>query len=269
MTFHGSTVALDHMPPSDRWPHGTRARYVGGRCRCDACRLANNEYAKAREAAKRRGEHNGLVPAERVLAKLEELRQRGVGVRAIVEATGLSRSVLQGLRNGRRGHLRAQSYAKLCAIDVDAARLGGALVPAGPTHELLRRLVSLGYTRAELAERLGRLSPALQFKDKHITARSARAVAALYVELKRERAHDRAFCADCGHAHTPENRQRLIARMARELSPEEIREAWPCFYGITPGHSSGMRVLMRDLAEIRDRVATGRPAGAGRGRGVG
>lgn len=50
------------LPPAERYPHGKRARYVAG-CRCDECRKANREYAKARERKQNKGEWNGLVPA--------------------------------------------------------------------------------------------------------------------------------------------------------------------------------------------------------------
>lgn len=43
------------LPDPESYPHGTRARYVGAKCRCDACRAANTQYARERaEQAKQR-----------------------------------------------------------------------------------------------------------------------------------------------------------------------------------------------------------------------
>jgi len=36
------------LPDPESYPHGTRARYVGMKCRCDACRAANTQYARDR-----------------------------------------------------------------------------------------------------------------------------------------------------------------------------------------------------------------------------
>jgi hypothetical protein len=38
------------MPSGERWPHGTRARYVGAKCRCEKCRKANRLYYHQRKA---------------------------------------------------------------------------------------------------------------------------------------------------------------------------------------------------------------------------
>lgn len=43
------------LPDPESHPHGTRARYVALKCRCDACRAANTQYARERaEQAKQR-----------------------------------------------------------------------------------------------------------------------------------------------------------------------------------------------------------------------
>lgn len=38
------------LPDPESYPHGTRARYVGAKCRCTACRAANTQYARDRAA---------------------------------------------------------------------------------------------------------------------------------------------------------------------------------------------------------------------------
>lgn len=41
----------DDLPDPESYPHGTRARYVGAKCRCDDCRTANRMYARTRADA--------------------------------------------------------------------------------------------------------------------------------------------------------------------------------------------------------------------------
>lgn len=41
------------LPGAERWPHGTRSRYVAGRCRCALCREANRLYYHQRQAVAR------------------------------------------------------------------------------------------------------------------------------------------------------------------------------------------------------------------------
>lgn len=81
-----------------RFEHGTRARYVAARCRCEPCRRANARYAKSR----RRGEPNPLVDGAEARARVEELRARGLGLRSIASEAKLGRTVLQRLMSGAR-----------------------------------------------------------------------------------------------------------------------------------------------------------------------
>jgi hypothetical protein len=41
------------LPPPERYAHGTRARYVSAKCRCDLCRKANTAYYHSRQAKAR------------------------------------------------------------------------------------------------------------------------------------------------------------------------------------------------------------------------
>lgn len=63
------------------------------------------------------------------------------------------------------------------------AKIGGQKVPAGPTWRLLDELVARGWSKSELARRLGLGSPALQFSRDRVRASTARAVEALHAEL--------------------------------------------------------------------------------------
>jgi len=55
-------------------PCGTRAKYMGARCRCMLCRAANSRYETGRLAARKNGDWNGLVPADRARRHLHLAR---------------------------------------------------------------------------------------------------------------------------------------------------------------------------------------------------
>lgn len=58
-------------------------------------------------------------------------------------------------------------------------------------------------------------------------------------------------CVQCGHSHRAESRRSLIRRIAH-LSPTEIAELWPCFYGDYRNDKSVERKLHRDMNAARD-----------------
>lgn len=64
-------------------PHGTRARYVRGKCRCEECRVANREYARERYA-QRETVHRNLSRRTDLEALEQSLHTRG----AVLEAQG-------------------------------------------------------------------------------------------------------------------------------------------------------------------------------------
>jgi hypothetical protein len=103
--------------------HGTRAKYVVERCRCADCRRANSAYQTANE--KRRSyERFGdvtphLVPAREAMAYLLRLRQNGVGLRRISMLTGLSRTSLEELAQGRRRRVTWRTYDLVTGVCLD------------------------------------------------------------------------------------------------------------------------------------------------------
>lgn len=160
------------LPPADAYEHGTRARYVGG-CRCASCRAANSRYGSSRVRAKAAGDWNGLVPAARARAHIEALRAEGVGLRTVADVSGVARSVLAALVSGQRTALRARSERAILDVSAEAGLNGAKLLPA---EALLARLeavrVARGWTRRELARRLGYQGNALQFRPDRMTARN-------------------------------------------------------------------------------------------------
>lgn len=161
---------------------GSRAKYMGAGCRCMLCRAANSRYETMRAAARKRGEWNGVVSADRARAHLLVLSTLGVGYKSVAAAANVSKTSLMNIRAGRKLHLRRQTERRI--LDVDRSCVAdGALVDARPAMRLIRRLLHEGYPALRLCRFLGYKSSGLQFRDRWMTARNAQRVERLYREL--------------------------------------------------------------------------------------
>lgn len=164
-------------------PHGVRARYVAG-CRCQPCRTANTAYEKLRNYKRQTGDWNGQVKAERARRHLLELSAAGVRRRSVRDFSGISDTVLQGVRSGRKQKIRARTERAILAVTPEHA-LPGARVPAQTTRKRLAWLLSEGFTRKALAIRLGKKSPKLQIgTTPTITAENADRVERVWREFQ-------------------------------------------------------------------------------------
>lgn len=162
-------------------PHGTRLRYVAG-CKCFHCRRANSDYERQRKAARLAGDWNGLVPADKARAHMASLSRRGVGRRAVSAASDVCPTVLQDIRTGRKTRIRARTERKILAVTA-AMVSDGALVKPGRTFALIDQLLEEGFTKTELAKRLGYRNGALQLKRHRMTARNVARVERLHRSL--------------------------------------------------------------------------------------
>ena len=162
-------------------PHGHRLRYMAG-CRCFQCRRANSDYERQRQKDRAAGDWNGIVPAAAARAHILKLSRLGIGRRAIRSASDVADTVLQQIRNGKRTQIRARTERKILAVTKSCAS-DHALVPATRTWRQIGALLEEGFTKRELARRLGYASPALQFRRDFITVRNAARVDALYRRL--------------------------------------------------------------------------------------
>ncbi len=158
-------------------PHGTRQRYNSG-CRCFSCRVASSAYDRARYRARRNGEWNGTVSAERARNHLAHLSSKGVGYCSVAAASDVSETLLYYIASGRRTHIRAQTERRILAVD-EGAGLAGTLLPAAPTWKLLDELIERGFSRAQLAEWLG-YKRSLHIHRGRITAKTAARVRHMY-----------------------------------------------------------------------------------------
>lgn len=166
-------------------PHGNRIKYRAG-CRCLPCRAANSNYETSRAAARRRGESNGLVDAKEVRRHLKKLSKRGVGRDTVAEITGISATTIDLYRRGERTQLRAMRARAILAISLDTVANDAMLIPATKTWERIRWMLNEGFTRSEIARRLGSkaATPALQLNKTKITAKNAMKVEKLYNLLR-------------------------------------------------------------------------------------
>jgi hypothetical protein len=93
--------------------------------------------------------------------------------------------VISRIKSGQSTHIRKGTEEKLLAVSKDAVS-DAAGVRAYPTWRQIKSLLAEGFTRAELARRLGYKSPSLQLGKKWILARNAARVDRLYRRLMKE-----------------------------------------------------------------------------------
>lgn len=174
------------LPPAHRFTHGTRSRYVAG-CRCEPCTTANREYARAQQKRVRGGDGNPIVPATRVRAHLRRLADQGIGKRAVADVARVPVSSLHEIRMGRKTKLRRRTAERILAVTAAACLDDGHTVDARATWKLIGKLLEQGFTRQQIARRIGSTAktPALQLKKDRVTARTARKVERLYAEVMR------------------------------------------------------------------------------------
>jgi hypothetical protein len=154
-----------------RHAHGTRVRYMTG-CKCVPCRAANSRYETERALARQNGDWNGLVFADRARAHLRILSRRGIGRRLISDACGVSDSMLHEIKKGRKRRIRARTERAILSI-TDELRGDKTLLDAGPVWAKIDLLLRHGFSRAEIARRIGMRMPKLQLNSEVVTARSA------------------------------------------------------------------------------------------------
>lgn len=169
------------MPSADHWPHGVRARYSAG-CRCDECRAANTAYERKR--ARHRVWHGPdvLVDAKRARQHLKRLSRKDVGRRTVGAAADVGDTTLSKIIAGTKKQIRCSTEKRILEVDVGAAA-DAARTDAGPTWKLLNQLLKRGWSKAELARRLGYKRAALQFNKRSVLVKTAHQVKLLHAEL--------------------------------------------------------------------------------------
>ena len=165
-------------------PHGTRLKYKAG-CRCLVCRAANARYETTRARASSSGNWNGLVPAEAARKHILKLSRQGVGRRAIAAASDVAERVISRIRSRRQSNVRKSTEDRILAVS-NQAQSDGALIRADGAWKQIKALLADGFTKAELARRLGYRSPSLQIGKAKIQARTAARIDRLFRVLMKE-----------------------------------------------------------------------------------
>jgi hypothetical protein len=209
-------------------PHGNRCRGVDrdGDGIPEACFTRLTKASKGGLCGGCREFLSGgsLVPAGRVRRRLRTLSKRGIGYKTAADACGASRTIFAGILNGTRKRVRRSVELKILALDEDAMA-DGAHVDAKPTWRLIDSLVRRGWSKAELARRLGRKREAIQFRTSRVTVRTAHDVEVLYRKLRDEKpVRGKAWASrPCTHARPLEivrDGKTFCARCSREVRSE-------------------------------------------------
>lgn len=193
MTARQSVGVRDCTCPRTRHEHGTRNAYVSDGCRCRPCRDAAAAYERHRARQRAYGRFP-YVDATRAREHVLALRAAGMGLKRVAALSGVPHGSLSKLIYGdpQRGmapskRILPQTELAVLAVTADGNLASGAKVDATGTVRRLRGLVAAGWTRAELARRLGwehsNLWALIDGRRPEVTARTAAAVRALAQEL--------------------------------------------------------------------------------------
>lgn len=160
--------------------HGSRATYQAG-CRCLPCRSANAGYEAHRARMKAEGLALGYVDPTEARAHLASLKAKGIGHRQAARLADLSPATIRAIRDGKVDVIRPATATAILAIRPVLAH--GVRVNAYRTRHLLFALLREGFSRQDLAHRLGlrRRPPALHAEA--VTVRNALKVRALFARV--------------------------------------------------------------------------------------
>lgn len=173
--------------------HGTRAKYVNEKCRCEPCTKANTDAENNRYRQQAYGRWQPYVDAEPARAHVCILMDYGYGWKRIADMAGVSRITVNKLLYGARHRgmqpsksVRPETAAKLLAVQPNGERLGGAVtVDATGTRRRLQALVAAGWPQSRLAARLGMHASnfGTMLRSQQVLASTERAVRKLYDAL--------------------------------------------------------------------------------------
>jgi hypothetical protein len=132
---------------------------------------------------RRAGLANGIVDATPTRKILNQLSRRGIGYKTVAKNAGVSRTVLAKVKNGTRLQVRANT-ARLVAEFGDARKPQSLIIPAAGTWRQIRSLLEEGFTKAEIARRIGLKTPALQLRRDRIIYRTAARIEHLWISMQ-------------------------------------------------------------------------------------
>ena len=178
--------SLQYLKPVEelgaKKPHGTRLRYMSG-CKCVPCRAASSRYESERQKKRKAGLANPIVPADKAREHILKLSDIGIGYKTVADIAGLAPTTVFKIRSGERKNLRRLNEKAILAVD-ETALPDAALVPAAPVWRMVRWFLREGFSKAELARRLGYKTRALQLNKDFVTAANALKVRKLYNQIR-------------------------------------------------------------------------------------
>jgi hypothetical protein len=170
--------------------HGTHACYVLDACRCAECSAATAAYESQRKRQRAYG-RQAYVDAEPTRQHVRSLMAAGVGLKRIVEVSGVSQGALWKLMYGKRGRDGVQipsrrilweTAVRLQVVRADINTLAdGARISSLGVHRRVQSLIALGWSQTKLATRIGmnNVNFGHMMRSAQITVRTARAVVAM------------------------------------------------------------------------------------------
>ena len=167
--------------------HGTRAKYVVEKCRCEPCTDANRRYQRERLRHDARVRYGIEVPrvayidATEARDHLRWLSSVGVGRTQVHLRTGVAISSIDKIRTGKVRKARQATVDAILAVGRSHVA-DGTLIDARSTWRKIGDLKQAGYSQTWIARQLGSTAkrPALQIGRDKVTAGTARKIAELH-----------------------------------------------------------------------------------------
>lgn len=143
--------------------HGTVISHRHG-CRCLRCRSAWADYCRRARVRVKASTADFVVSAELAQQHLQRLSNYGVGLRAVAKHTGLSREHLQDIKHGLRRRIRQSTEEQIMRIGGDFRQKSlGSWMSAGGAERMVTKMLSAGWTKAQIARAMGMKSAALKW----------------------------------------------------------------------------------------------------------
>lgn len=173
--------------------HGTYACYTLDRCKCLPCAKANSDYEAARTRQQAYGRWNGLTDAAAAREHVQQLLDKGMGLKRVIAVSGVSSGTMWKLVYGRARSDGTKSRSERIRPDVERRILAttldladGARIDSVGAARRVQALVALGWSMTRIATFLGiQLSnfTAVAHGRGRITVSRDRAIRSLYDEI--------------------------------------------------------------------------------------
>lgn len=179
------------MTPAKVRPHGTYAKYVIERCKCDECRASNRAYERklTRENLERRyGARPPIfIDADATREHIMLLRRSGMGQLQIEKLSGVGHTAQWKIVTGRVRRVRRETERAVFSVGPDDHIFMRSRTDAAPAKAIIDELLGLGLTKVAIARALGYKSPELQIATaERCTVRTLRRLQMLRQLVMRE-----------------------------------------------------------------------------------